>query len=309
LRDFHQTVWDDALAEDWRSLLRLAIREDLADAGDLTTKALVPEDAIGRAAVAARQAGVVAGLAAVEMTLKAVEPRLRWVAESKDGQIVQSGARLGLIEGPIRGLLSAERLVLNLLGHLSGIATLTNQYVRAVQGTRARIYDTRKTTPGWRRLEKYAVRCGGGWNHRGGLYEAVLIKDNHLAVGDSQSNVANRYAPAEAVARARQYLRERVAQFPGQETIVEVEVDDLRQLAEVLPSRPDLILLDNMSPDELREAVSCRDAFDPSIELEASGGVNAQTVRFIAESGVERISIGALTHSAPGLDIALDWIA
>jgi nicotinate-nucleotide pyrophosphorylase (carboxylating) len=307
-KEFHQTVWDDRLREDWRAILRLAVREDLAEQGDWTTRALVPEDSAGRAAVVARQAGVLAGLPGVEMTLQAIEPRLRWTPQKDDGQPVRPGDQLGLIEGPARGLLSAERLVLNLLGHLCGIATLTRQYVAAVAGTRARIYDTRKTTPGWRRLEKYAVRCGGGWNHRGGLFAAVLIKDNHLAIGATALGDAARYTPAEAVAKARRFLCEHAAEPACREMIVEVEVDTLEQLAEVLPAGPDLALLDNMSPAELRQAVACRDAGNPAVELEASGGVSLETVRALAESGVERISVGALTHSAACLDVALDWL-
>jgi len=307
-REFHQTVWDDRLREDWQTILRLAVREDLAEQGDWTTRALVPEDSAGRAAVVTRQAGVLAGLPGVEMTLHEIEPRLRWTPQQEDGQPVRPGDGLGLIEGPSRGLLSAERLVLNLLGHLSGIATLTRQYVAAVAGTRARIYDTRKTTPGWRRLEKYAVRCGGGWNHRGGLFEAVLIKDNHLAVGARDLVDAARYTPAAAVAKARRFLRAHAAESACREMIVEVEVDTLEQLPEVLAAGPDLVLLDNMSPAELRQAVACRDAANPAVELEASGGVNLETVRAIAEAGVERISVGALTHSAASLDVALDWL-
>lgn len=306
-REFQQTVWNGQLADDWQALLCLAVREDLGDAGDWTTRALVPADAIGRAAVVARQAGTVAGLPAVEMTLRAVEPLLHWSPECEDGRCVAAGERLGIIDGPARGLLSAERLVLNLLGRLSGIATLTRQYVAAVAGTRARIYDTRKTTPGWRRLEKYAVRCGGGWNHRGGLFEAVLIKDNHLALG-AQARKADRYTPAEAVLRARRYLQEHATDPACLGMIVEVEVDTLEQLDDVLPVGPDLVLLDNMEPEMLREAVARRDACNRAIELEASGGVNLATVRRIAESGVDRISVGALTHSAVSLDIALDWL-
>ena len=182
-KEFRQTVWDDRLERDCTAILRLAMAEDLGASGDCTTLALVGEDVLGRAAVVARQPGVVAGLPGVETTLALLDPRLRWSPQTEDGRRVEKGLCVGTIEGPARGLLAAERILLNLLGRLSGIATLTRQYVDAVAGTKARIYDTRKTTPGWRRLEKYAVRCGGGWNHRGGLDEAVLIKDNHLALG------------------------------------------------------------------------------------------------------------------------------
>ncbi len=298
-KEFHQIAWDDQLQAEWGRLLRLAIDEDLGPDGDWTTRALVGEDVMGRADVVARRPGVVAGIAGVEMTLREIEPRLNWLPDVDDGRSVESGERIGRIEGPARGMLTAERIVLNLLGHLSGIATLTRRFVDAVAETDARIYDTRKTTPGWRRLEKYAVRCGGGRNHRTGLFEAVLIKDNHLALGSRSLAAAAAYSPAGAVTRARQFIRE--------DMIVEVEVDTLDQLDDVLPAGPDIVLLDNMSPVELREAVSRRDASASSVELEASGGVSLETVRRLALSGVDRISVGALTHSAACLDIGLDW--
>jgi nicotinate-nucleotide pyrophosphorylase (carboxylating) len=306
-KEFHQTVWDERLADDWAALLRLAIAEDLGTAGDCTTLALVGESISGRAEIVARQPGVVAGLLGVAMTLATVDRRLQWSQKMEDGQPVAAGLSVGTIEGPARGMLAVERILLNMLGRLSGIATLTRRYVDLVAGTSAHIYDTRKTTPGWRRLEKYAVRCGGGRNHRGGLDEAVLIKDNHLALGATASEpsiagVAS-YTPAEAVRRARQFAADRGE--PGM--VIEVEVDTLDQLDAVLPARPDIVLLDNMTPAQLREAVARRNAFDPTIELEASGSVNLSTVRAIAESGVERISVGAMTHSAVALDFGLDW--
>jgi nicotinate-nucleotide pyrophosphorylase (carboxylating) len=202
-------------------------------------------------------------------------------------------------------LLTCERLVLNLLGRLSGIASLTRQYVKAIAGTKARIYDTRKTTPGWRRLEKYAVRCGGGFNHRLGLFDAVLIKDNHLVVGAEARG--EQFTPAEAVRRARQFLASAFPERPDP-MIVEVEVDTLDQLREVLSAQPDLVLLDNMSLGDLRAAVALRDSEAPSVQLEASGGVRLETVAEIARTGVDRISAGALTHSAAWLDIGLDWL-
>lgn len=300
--------------------MELAIAEDLADVGDWTTQALVPEDAVGRAAVVARQPGILAGGAGVAATLAAIDANLRWTPSVDDGQMLEPGSVIGVIAGPARGMLMAERLVLNLLGRLSGIATLTGEYVAAVASVvpsestaaRARIYDTRKTTPGWRRLEKYAVRCGGGVNHRTGLYEAILIKDNHLAFG-AQASVAaaTQYSVGEAVARARCFVQQHGKQAlasDGKAMIVEVEVDTLAQLDEVLPAGPDIVLLDNMPPNILREAVARRDACDRSIALEASGGVNLCTVGDIAASGVDRISVGALTHSAVCLDIGLDWL-
>jgi nicotinate-nucleotide pyrophosphorylase (carboxylating) len=309
-KEFEQIVWDDRLRADWEGLLRLAVAEDLGAAGDWTTQALVPEDALGRAAVVAREPGVIAGLPGVEATLRQIDPRLRWLPAREDGDLVQAGDGLGQIEGPAQGILAAERLLLNLLGRLSGIATLTRRYVEAVQGTKAKIYDTRKTTPGWRRLEKYAVGRGGGRNHRTGLFDAVLIKDNHLALWRQLSGEPTLlgHTAAGAVTRARQMLLERTPQGGRGEIIVEVEVDTLEQFEEVLSAGPDIVLLDNMDPAELRQAVARRNACNPQIELEASGKVDLRTVREIAETGVERISIGALTHSAESLDIGLDWI-
>lgn len=322
-KEFHQQTWDNRLDAEWLGILRLAVREDLADTGDWTTRALVPDEAIGRTAVVARQSGVVAGLPGAETALEHFDPRLQWMPEIEDGQAVEPGVCVARIEGPAGSLLTAERTVLNLLGRLSGIASLTRQYVDAVQATAARIFDTRKTTPGWRRLEKYAVRCGGGWNHRSGLFEAILIKDNHLAFGagnesgpPSLSKTGSAYTPAEAVERARRFIQVHVpgtarAEMPGTARaamIVEVEVDTLDQLDEVLEVSPDIVLLDNMSPADLCEAVARRDACDRSIELEASGGISLETVRAIAATGVDRISVGALTHSAACLDLAFDWL-
>jgi nicotinate-nucleotide pyrophosphorylase (carboxylating) len=297
-KEFQQAVWDDKLQRDLWLIVGLAFDEDGGGLGDWTTRALVPEDVNGRAAVVARRPGVVAGLPGVETILARTHSHLRWLHSVLDGQTVERSDCVGMIEGPACGLLTAERILLNFLGRLSGIATLTRQYVDAVAGTKARIYDTRKTTPGWRRLEKYAVRCGGGCNHRGGLDEAVLIKDNHLAVG------ARRFTPAEAVLQVRDFVDEHQGD-PAM--IVEIEVDTLEQLDAVLPVRPDIVLLDNMTPAQLREAVARRNAVDRSIELEASGGIDLTTVREVAQSGVERISVGALTHSAVSLDFGLDW--
>ncbi len=309
-REFHQVSWDAQLQADWLRLLELAVDEDLGRQGDWTSLALVPAEARGRTAVVVRGSGVVAGLPAVESTLATFDSGLRWSPEAEDGRSVERGMPLGTIEGPARGLLAAERVLLNLLGRLSGIATLTRRFVDAAAGTKARIYDTRKTTPGWRRLEKYAVRCGGGWNHRSGLFEAVLIKDNHLALGaEARAAGESGYGPAEAVQRARRFVAEQTAGAEAGAMIVEVEVDTLGQLDEVLAAAPDLVLLDNLPPGELRQAVARRNALAPRVELEASGGVDLASVRRIAESGVERISVGALTHSAVALDIGLDWLS
>lgn len=307
-REFHQCQWDDILEADWQELLQLAIREDLDGDGDWTTRSLVPRGAIGQAVIVARQSGVVAGLAGVNFTLAAFDKDLSWSPETHDGQMVEQGSRIGTIRGPVHGLLAAERLLLNFLGRLSGIASLTRQYVEAVAGTAARIFDTRKTTPGWRRLEKYAVRCGGGWNHRGGLFEAVLIKDNHLAWCAKSSAEVSNYTPSEAVLRARRYITENATTKDPSAMIVEVEVDTMEQLDQVLPAGPDIVLLDNMSVEQLSEAVARRNKINPTVELEASGGVTLSTVRRIAETGIERISVGALTHTASALDFGLDWL-
>ncbi len=305
-KEFRQIAWDSSLADEARTLIRTALAEDLGPAGDCTTLALVPDDAHGAAVVAARRPGVIAGLPMAALVCELLDSRLAWQPAINDGGAVTSGDRVARIEGPTRSLLSAERTLLNVLGRLSGVASLARQYVEAVSGTRAGIYDTRKTTPGWRRLEKYAVRCGGGRNHRNGLFDAVLIKDNHLAQGAAAPGKSAADWPAEAVRAARRYLAANRPESAAA-TIVEVEVDTLDQFERVLPAAPDIVLLDNMSPEQLRQAVAIRDRLAPGVELEASGGVNLATVRAIAEAGVERISVGGLTHSAPALDLGLDW--
>lgn len=305
-RDFRQLTWDAVLEDDCRQLVRLAVREDLERQYDWTTISLVPQPAQGKAAVVSRQPGVVSGLQAAAVAIDEMEAELTWEPRLEEGASIAPGDVLAVLQGSARDLLTAERLVLNLLGRLCGIATLTSQYVAAVAGTGARLYDTRKTTPGWRRLEKLAVRHGGGANHRAGLYEAVLIKDNHLAFG-AEGVAGQRFSPGEAVTRARQFLREMLGDDPRAEMIVEVEVDSLDQLTAVLPAEPDLVLLDNMPPEVLRQAVALRDAAGSQAELEASGGIQLATIRAVAESGVERISVGALTHAAVTLDVGLDW--
>ncbi len=299
-KEFAQVEWDDRLTDDCRQIVRLAVREDLDRWYDWTTLALAPADARGRASVMARQSGTIVGLKAAEIALDEMNIEVAWESAVQDGQTVQAGDCVARIGASMRDLLTSERILLNLIGRLSGIATLTRQYVDAVQGTNARIYDTRKTTPGWRRLEKHAVRCGGGRNHRTGLFDAVLIKDNHLALAGC--------SPGEAVQQSRRFLHEMMPDDPlAEQMIVEVEVDHLEQLDDVLPHGPDIVLLDNMTEEQLREAVARRDAANPSVELEASGGVTLQAVRAIAETGVDRISVGALTHSAVNFDVGLDW--
>lgn len=310
-RDFQQLVWSPQLAEDVRRLTRLAVLEDLDRGQDWTTVCLVPEAARAAANVVARQAGVMAGLAAIPTLLDEMEIEAEFRTLASDGEAVAAGTVVATIAGPARDLLTSERTILNLLGRLSGIATLTRQFVQAIAGTKARLYDTRKTIPGWRRLEKYAVHCGGGHNHRTGLYDAVLIKDNHLAFGREEQTAAA-YSPAEAVRKAKAFLAQQIAGevprgAPDPQMIVEVEVDSLDQLRAVLPEQPDIVLLDNMPPAMLRQAVQIREAGGYASEFEASGGISLATIRAVAETGVERISSGALTHSAVCLDVALDW--
>jgi nicotinate-nucleotide pyrophosphorylase (carboxylating) len=276
------------------TLIGLALAEDWGPVGDRTSQALLPAELSGRAAFVSRAAGVVAGLPVVELVWRAVSPRIVFTPQVVEGAEVAAGTMLAQVAGPLSLLWSGERLALNFLQRLSGIASLTRRFVAAVAGTRARIFDTRKTTPGWRLLEKYAVRQGGGHNHRLGLYDGFLIKDNHLAALGGGPQAIQR-----AVAAAR---------AAHQTLWVEVEVDCLADLEAALHAHPDLILLDNFSLEALREAVRQRDRLAPRVLLEASGGITLETVAAVAATGVERISVGSLTHSAPALDIALDYL-
>jgi nicotinate-nucleotide pyrophosphorylase (carboxylating) len=285
--------WTAAETHTCDELIRLALVEDLGDRGDLTS-ALLPEELQGRALLKCRVSGVLAGLPAVEATYRRVGPGINITPHQNDGQALQPGSVIATITGPIRTLLSGERTALNFLQRLSGVATLTKRYTELLADLPCKLLDTRKTTPGWRLLEKYAVRCGGGHNHRLGLFDGVLIKDNHLAALRLQSQPIRH-----AVALARQRY--------GQQVFIEVEVDSLEQLAEALAAPADMILLDNMDLATLRQAVQMRNSRAVNILLEASGGVTLATLRSIAETGVDRISVGALTHSATALDIALDY--
>lgn len=305
-KDYRQIEWDADVEDDCRQLIRLAVREDLERLYDWTSVAVIPDDAPGRARVVARKPGIIAGLPAAAAALDEYDPGIQWRPMVADGDAVSGGQAIAELSGKARSLLAAERPLLNLLGHLSGVATLTRRFVEAAAGTPAGIYDTRKTTPGWRRLEKYAVHCGGGRNHRLGLFDGILIKDNHLALGAGAGD--SHYSPGEAVRRAQQFLSQLAEGESNRVLLVEVEVDSLDQLREVLPAAPDMVLLDNMPPATLREAVSLRDSLAPGVELEASGGITLETVGAIAATGVERISVGALTHSAQWLDIGLDWL-
>jgi nicotinate-nucleotide pyrophosphorylase (carboxylating) len=264
-----------------------ALAEDFGRAGDVTSIATVPAALSGRAVVAARQAGVIAGLPLVEAAFLRLDPRIAIVAHVGDGAAVTAGTVLMTLEGGARALLGAERVALNFLGHLSGIATATAAFVGLVAGTRARVCCTRKTTPGLRALEKYAVRCGGGFNHRFGLDDAMLIKDNHIAVAGGIFAV---------LARARATA--------GHLVTIEIEVDTLDQLREVLDSGDaDVVLLDNMAPAMLQAAV---ELVAGRLVTEASGGITHATAAAVAATGVDYISSGAITHSAANLDVGLD---
>jgi nicotinate-nucleotide pyrophosphorylase (carboxylating) len=269
-------------------VVRAALAEDLGRGGDVTAAALLPAGERMAAVFASRHAGRVAGLSCARLALAVLDPAARFEVLLADGADVEPGQVIARIEGEARAVVTAERTALNLLGRLCGVATLTRAYVRAVEGTGARIVCTRKTTPGLRALEKYAVRCGGGTNHRFGLDDAILIKDNHIA---ACGGIAQALTRAKAAA--------------GHLMKIEIEVDRLDQLDEALPFAPDVILLDNFSLADLAEAVR---RVAGAVTLEASGGVNLSTVHAIAETGVDAISVGALTHSAPVLDIGLDAV-
>ena len=329
-------------------LIALAKEEDLGAAGDITTQAVSGQlsavssqlsafSAQRRAQIVSRADGVVCGLGIVPFVLAAYDANLRLeTSEVSDGDFVTADSMLGSIQGERCSILSCERIVLNFVQHLSGIATQTRRFVEAVAGTDARIYDTRKTTPGWRDLEKYAVRCGGGHNHRLGLHDALLVKDNHLAgvpldrlaqrafeILNEVSNLSDReqqsvqraagLSPRDARSVKGSRQPKRTAQEPaaaGRAAFVEFEVDSLEQFGELLKVVGiDVILLDNFPLLDLRRAVETRDrqGLKDKLELEASGGITLHTVRPIAETGVERISVGALTHSAAAMDISLDF--
>ena len=269
-------------------LIRAALSEDLGRAGDITAQAVIPNESRMTAHFRVRKDGVIAGLNCARLSMSLMDPKIAFGALVKDGDHIKAGTVLATVEGPAHGLLAAERTALNLLCRASGIATLTKAYLDRLNGLKARLVSTRKTTPLWRALEKYAVSCGGGTPHRYGLDDAILIKDNHIAICGGVSAALTR-----AMA------------FRGHLTKVEIEVDGLAQLREALPFRPNVIMLDNFSLDDMRAAVKM---VDGAVTLEASGGVNLETIRAIAETGVDVISVGALTHSAPILDIGLDAI-
>jgi nicotinate-nucleotide pyrophosphorylase (carboxylating) len=302
LREFRQSGWDDQLAHHVADLARGWFAEDLGHECDWTSVALVAPDATAELDVVARKAGVIAGLEAAAIVARVADENLEWRPIVADGSVVEAGAVVARLRGATRSVLTAERVVLNLLGRMSGVATATRRLVDAVSGTGCRVYDTRKTVPGWRLLDKLAVRLGGGWNHRMGLFDAILIKDNHLAAAAEAG-----LGPGEAVRRARRFVTETFPAERAEATVVEIEVDSLEQLEAVLPAGPDVVLLDNMSPADLARAVSLRSRVAPAVILEASGGIRPEIVRRVAETGVDRVSTGWPTHDAPWLDVALDW--
>ncbi|MAI91458.1 carboxylating nicotinate-nucleotide diphosphorylase [Ponticaulis sp.] len=269
-------------------IVRLALSEDLGRAGDLTTDATIPPETQMAVQIVGRKSGVIAGLDAASLALRMIDPSVKLDILTPDGGAVEPGQSVARLEGSARSILTAERTILNFMGRLSGIATLTRTFVSKVEGTKARIVCTRKTTPGHRAVEKRAVRCGGGTSHRYGLDDAIMIKDNHIAACGSIT---------EAVKRALDYA--------GHLRMVEVEVDTLDQLELILPLKPHAVLLDNMSCDQLSEAVRM---VDGAFTTEASGGVNLDTVSDIAKTGVDFISVGALTHSALNLDLGMDAV-
>lgn len=292
---------ETSLRAQTRALARMARDEDLGP-GDITSQ-LIAENTLAEFRLVAQESGVFAGrvIAADVLGVYDDSMELDWLDSTRDGARIQNPpADLSRIRGPLRTVLAAERVLLNFLQRLCGVATLTRAYVDAIAGTGAEIYDTRKTTPGWRVLEKYAVRCGGGKNHRMGLYDAILLKDNHLAgVGPRQ------------LAGVVFDMLNNASSLGTKPSFVEVEVDTLEQLGELLKVVGiDVILLDNFTVDQLRSAVSLRDGLNlrDKVALEASGGVNLETVRAIAETGVERVSVGAITHSAPALDLSLERV-
>jgi nicotinate-nucleotide pyrophosphorylase (carboxylating) len=272
--------------DDARALIRAALAEDLGPEGvDITSARVVPATAVFRGVMQARHPMVAAGLPIAQEVFALVVPEARFRALVADGDSVAAGAVLAEMDGPAAGLLTAERVALNLLQLLSGIATLTRQYVERISGTGCTLLDTRKTIPGLRRLSKYATRCGGAQNHRMGLYDGVLIKDNHIAICGGITA---------AVSRAKE------ANLPR----IEVECDTLEQVAEAVNAGADIVLLDNMPPDVLRQAVA---VVAGRARTEASGGVTLDTIRAIAETGVDFVSVGRITQSAPAVDIGLDW--
>jgi len=277
----------------YKDLVDLAIQEDIGS-GDITTKGVnLPEETF-MGVFTSREEGVLSGVDVAHYVLKKISSNSKIKFLLKDGAPLKRGAKIAIINGPTSEILLAERIILNFLQRMSGVATITSKFVKEVSETKCQILDTRKTTPGWRKLEKYAVLCGGGKNHRMGLYDMVMIKDNHIASLSKNTTTPIR----EAVIRARKVIKK------NQKIII--EVDNLIQMEEALSIAPDIILLDNMPIQTLKKAVQLRNKTLPGVLLEASGGISLKTVKKVAKTGVDRISIGCLTHSVKSLDIGLD---
>lgn len=300
--------FDKQTKTDCLVLIEQALSEDLNGTVDCTSWSVVPEGVTGSAKFVSREVGVACGLQICELVLRQAAQQLELECHVQDGDVIEKGQALATIRGAARKILLVERTCLNFMCRLSGISSLASRFAEQTVGTSAKVYDTRKTTPGWRRLEKYAVKCGGGENHRMGLYDAVMIKDNHLAMFSSVVDHAENTIPV-ALQNARDWIADHVTDLPhGKNTVLQIEVDTLDQYRIALGCEPDIILLDNMTTDQLSEAVAIREQESKkSVLLEASGGVNLDTIGGIAQTGVERISVGALTHSAINFDIGLDW--
>lgn len=303
--DYSTITWDEATIRSAETLIDLAFEEDLVTGHDWTTESTVGKFETKQTVdFVAREGLCICGCELLKLIAERVNAEVELIVERNDGDWVQPGERIASLNGNVDDILKLERTMLNFLGHLSGISTLTKTYCDRVANTRARIYDTRKTLPGYRRLHKFAVQCGGGFNHRVGLHDGILIKDNHIAFLAEREMIDRVKAAGLAVQLANKF-RDNTANCA--DIVVEVEVDSLEQLTHVLPEKPDIVLLDNMGPSELSKAVSLRNEEQPHVVLEASGGINLETIVPIADSGVDRISVGRLTHSAVNVDIGLDW--
>ncbi len=312
MNDQPQYSLDEVTKIEALQLIDWTLNEDLGssdpdDQLDVTTASTVPDNVKGSASFVSRQDGVVCGVAVSELVVKKINRGLNLEVVRRDGDSLASGDVIAVLSGNAQDILLAERTCLNFMGRLSGISSMTASFVQQVVGTSAKVLDTRKTTPGWRRLEKFSVKCGGGSNHRMGLYDAVLIKDNHLAMMDALTETPMREV-GEAIDNARKWVSANADRLPnGSNTIIQIEVDRIDQFEKAIQHHPDIVLLDNMSNEQLASAVEIRNGKSPKVLLEASGGVNLDTIANIAKTGVDRISVGALTHSSINLDIGLDW--
>lgn len=313
MSEFSNETIEDAIKLIESSLTEDTGSADLTSGIDCTTDSIVPHDSTASAAFVSRKAGIVSGVEVAKLVAQKYAPTVELKQMITDGEAVEPKQTIATLSGLAHDILTIERTCLNFMCRLSGISTLTREFVDRVAGTKAQVLDTRKTTPGWRRLEKYAVACGGGTNHRMGLYDAVMLKDNHLAFFRSQVETDDSVIP-KALAQSRAWIMDNASRLPnGEKTVLQLEVDTIEQF-EISVSKsnetmPDIVLLDNMTTDQLLKAVSIRDEKAPKVLLEASGGVNLDTIAGVAATGVDRISVGALTHSAINFDIGLDWIS